>query len=93
MVLFQSLNPVLSKLNNFNSTSNLNYQRHESPLCNLYSNQKSDIGTVVGLGKKFNLHLWLGLFSDHFEIFSYTFLLPISLTMLYIKRVSVLMVG
>ena len=46
------------------------FKPHENPLCICYSTQKSDIGTVVGLGNIFKLHLWLGLFSDDFEIFS-----------------------
>ena len=35
-----------------------------------YSTQKYDIGTVLELGKKFNLYLWLGLLRINFEIFS-----------------------
>ena len=31
------------------------FKQHENPLCICYSTQKSDIGTVVGLGNIFNL--------------------------------------
>ena len=43
------------------------FKQDENPLCICYSTQKSDIGTVVGLGAYFNLHLWLSLFGDGFE--------------------------
>ena len=46
------------------------FKQHENPLCIFYSTQKSDIGTELNWATFFNLHLWLGLFSDDFDIYS-----------------------
>ena len=52
------------------------FKQDENRLSIYYSTPKSDIGTVVELVNIFHLQLWLGLFSDEFEIFPKTIKIP-----------------